>query len=437
MGNNETQKNQSTAHGDTSLLALAENILEQTKVFTRYLQSNNLAEPTFSLRSSEPPVTDEYLELQSSLRTSLEDLQRLVDGPRRFLRSCLGMGYDITALKVALDFGFFELVPSDGDISMADLANKAQLDSDRVSRIVRMLITHRIFEEKRPGFVSHSTTSLVLLEDDDVRSAVHYTFDEMLKAIAETSDSLRKHPSEADSTHCPFSTTHGLSLYQYYAKYPDKAARFAKAMAGVSRMDLRIKELRDCFSWGELKGTIVDVGGGSGHISISLARVFPHLNFVVQDGSTNMLAEGRALLTDDVKGRITFAQQNFFEPQPPRQDDPAAAYLLRQCTHNWCDRDVVTMFRSLVPGLESSGPATPLLINDIIMPEPGENWPRLLERDVRQVDMIMLINCGSKQRTKTEFEALLKEADARYEIRKVHATGRLGLLEVYLGHQVK
>lgn len=165
--------------------------------------------------------------------------------------------------------------------------------------------------------------------------------------------------------------------------------------------------------------------------------MFPHLNFVVQDGSTNMLAEGRALLTDDVKGRITFAQQNFFEPQPQRQNDPAAAYLLRQCTHNWCDRDVVTMFRSLVPGLESSGPATPLLINDIIMPEPGENWPRLLERDVRQVDMIMLINCGSKQRTKTEFEALLKEADARYEIRKVHATGRLGLLEVYLGHQVK
>lgn len=40
-----------------------------------------------------------------------------------------------------------------------------------------------------------------------------------------------------------------------------------------SAVDLRIKELRDCFSWGELKGTIVDVGGGSGHISISLARV--------------------------------------------------------------------------------------------------------------------------------------------------------------------
>ncbi|KAI1211540.1 S-adenosyl-L-methionine-dependent methyltransferase [Annulohypoxylon truncatum] len=434
MENNETQNDESTAHGDTSLLALAENILKQTKVFTRYLQSNNLAEPTFSPRSSEPPATEEYLDLQSSLRTSIEDLQRLVDGPRRFLRSCLGMGYDIAAFQIALDFGFFKIVPPDGDISINDLANKASLDLDRVSRVVRLLITHRIFQEKRPGYISHSTSSLVLLEDEEVRSAVHYTFDEMLKGIAETSNSLRKYPSESDSTHCPFHTTHGLPLYQYYARYPDKAARFAKAMAGVTRMDRHITVLRDCFSWGELKGTVVDVGGGSGHISMSLARVFPHLNFVVQDGSTDMLAEGRAILTDDVRGRITFTQHSFFEPQPPREDDPAVAYLLRQCTHNWCDRDVVTMFRSLVSGLESSGPATPLLINDIIMPEPGESWPRLLERDIRQVDMIVLVNCGGKQRTKTEFEALLREADARYKIHKVHATGPLGLLEVYLRH---
>ncbi|KAI0843955.1 S-adenosyl-L-methionine-dependent methyltransferase [Daldinia vernicosa] len=253
----------------------------------------------------------------------------------------------------------------------------------------------------------------------------------MLKAAAESSDSLKEHPFESDSTHCPFYARHELPVFEYYAKYPDKAARFARAMAGATRMGLHIKELRDCFSWEALVGTVVDVGGGSGHISIALARLFPHLNFVVQDGSNNMLAEGRALLADDVRERITFVQRSFFEPQPLRTDDPAAAYLFRQCTHNWCGRDVITMFRSFVPGLESSGPATPLLVNDIIMPEPGEKWPRLLERDIRQIDMI-LISYGGKQRSKTEFEVLLKEADARYEVHKVHAIGPLGLLEVYL-----
>lgn len=89
------------------------------------------------------------------------------------------------------------------------------------------------------------------------------------------------------------------------------------------------------------------------------------------------------------------------------------------------------MFRSLVPGMEGSKPNTPLLINEIIMPRPG-TWPRRAERAVRYVDMLMMTGFGAKERTEDEFEALLKEADSRYEIRNVHATGPMGLLEVYL-----
>ena len=141
-----------------------------------------------------------------------------------------------------------------------------------------------------------------------------------------------------------------------------------------------------------------------------------------------MLAEGRDSLTDELGGRVTYLQHSFFEPQPTKD---AAAFLIRQCTHNWADHDVVTIFKSFVPGLEGSSSGTPLLINDIIIPEPG-TWPRHQERLVRQVDMVMLVNCGAKQRTKAEFESLLKKADSRYEIRNVYDNGPLGLLEVYL-----
>ena len=147
----------------------------------------------------------------------------------------------------------------------------------------------------------------------------------------------------------------------------------------------------------------------------------------MQDGSTDMLAQGQSLLTDDIRDRVTFKQANFFEPQTT----PAAAYLIRQCTHNWADHDVVQMFKSVVPGLESSPPETPLLINDIVLPELG-TVSRLKEREMRQADMVMLVSFGAKQRTKAEFNALLKEADPRYEIRKVLDVGALGLLEVYL-----
>lgn len=144
-----------------------------------------------------------------------------------------------------------------------------------------------------------------------------------------------------------------------------------------------------------------------------------------------MLDQGQRLLSDDVRDRITFTKANFFEPQ---QYTGAAAYLIRQCTHNWADHDVVTILRSVVPGLEGSAPGTPLLINDMILPEPGSGVSRIWERERRQADMIMLVCYGAKQRTVTEFNTLLKEADPRYEIRKVHneLDGALGLLEVYL-----
>lgn len=197
----------------------------------------------------------------------------------------------------------------------------------------------------------------------------------------------------------------------------------------------------------------MDIGGGSGHVSIEMARVsrtypsyttwskrltlcplqlFPHLKFAVQDGGDDMLAQGRRLLSDDVRNRITFTKANFFEPQ---QFTGASAYLIRQCTHNWADHDVVRILKSVVPGLEGSDRETPLLINDMILPEPGQKVERMWERERRQADMVMLMCFGAKQRTVAEFTALLNEADPRYVIRKVHEQGALGLLEIYLDRE--
>jgi hypothetical protein len=192
-------------------------------------------------------------------------------------------------------------------------------------------------------------------------------------------------------------------------------------------VNLNINALKEAFPWGDLEGTVVDVGGGSGKVAITLAEEFPALDFVVQDFA-DMYAAGQSLLTDNTRQRVSFMQHSFFEPQPVGN---AAAYILRACALNWCDQDVVSMFRSLVPGLERSKPTTPLLINDLILPAQG-SLTRDFERGLRQIDLIMLVCFGGKLRTQLEFDTLLKQADARYEIRSFRPEGLMGLLEVYL-----
>ena len=77
------QANTAVQGPSSSILALAQNILELTQDITKYFQANNLAAPTFALDSEDPPDTPEYRRLHATLKTSLEDLQRLIDGPRK------------------------------------------------------------------------------------------------------------------------------------------------------------------------------------------------------------------------------------------------------------------------------------------------------------------------------------------------------------------
>lgn len=263
-----------TSVQDTSILALAQNILELTQDMTKYIQANNLTAPTFALDSQDPPATPEYRNLHATLKTSLEDLSRLIDGPRKWLRAFCCTGYDLAALQVALDFDFFQLVPAHGEITLQELAKKAGLDVDRATRIIRQLMTYRIFEELKPEVISHSSTSLLVHQDEELRSVVHYSLDEMLKAAADSNISLKKHPFEAHQNQNPFVTRHGIGIFEFYKKDPEKARRFAKAMAGLRRMDSHLDTLlKGAFNWSAIEGTVVDCGGGNGHISKTLAQV--------------------------------------------------------------------------------------------------------------------------------------------------------------------
>lgn len=128
-----------------------------------------------------------------------------------------------------------------------------------------------------------------------------------------------------------------------------------------------------------------------------------------------MFAQTSKLMTGPVgEGRVQFMQHDFFEVEPIRD---AGVYFLRQVTHNWRDEDCIKIFKAIVPALEESSAETSLLINDTIVPEHG-TATRYEEHGLRQVDIMMLVALGAKQRTEAEFGHLLKQADNRLKVSK-------------------
>lgn len=117
---------------------------------------------------------------------------------------------------------------------------------------------------------------------------------------------------------------------------PDRAMVFASAMEWHGMLlGFTAQYLVNAFPWGsggEL--TVVDVGGGLGHVSRVLVVHSPTVKYIIED-SPDVIAQGQQGLPADLRGRISFQAHDFFQEQPVKGAD---VYLLRLVLHDWSDK---------------------------------------------------------------------------------------------------
>lgn len=277
---------------NSELLRLSHKVSETTSELVAHLENLNYPELSFSIESTERPSDKEYRNLCSSLNDAILDLQLLVHGPKAHAREFLCTQHDMAAYQVAFDFDFFNAVPEEKSIELSTIANKVGLDQDRVGRILRLMCTQHVFTEVSHNRFAHTGGSIIFARDKQLKAAGDYQLDEFFKAASETATSIRKATVPGNVVKTPFEERHGKPLFQFYGENPKLAARFANAMAGVVRcmykpvsqsrlhwltileVDRQIEELRDGFPWDTIKtGKVIDMGGGSGHISVALLNV--------------------------------------------------------------------------------------------------------------------------------------------------------------------
>ena len=172
-----------------------------------------------------------------------------------------------------------------------------------------------------------------------------------------------------------------LPVFRALANMPDRAKVFADAMTWhLNLPGFSAQYLVAAFPWGsgdEL--TVVDVGGGLGHVSRALVGHNPTVKCIVED-SPDVVIQGQEGLPADLQERISFQAHNFFEEQPVKGAD---VYLLRLVFHDWSDKYSKMIIRALIPALK---PGAKILINDRVIPGRGEA-PYLVEREARFVQL--------------------------------------------------
>jgi hypothetical protein len=187
-----------------------------------------------------------------------------------------------------------------------------------------------------------------------------------------------------------------MNWIDYLTAHPQVAATFNNGMTGLTSQVTAAVLAR--YDFGACR-TIVDVGGGNGHLLVAILQAFPDLSGTVFDLPHCRSGALQYLATAGVAGRCEFVGGDFFTTIPAGAD----AYLLKWVIHDWDDSRSIAILRTC---RRAMAPGSRLLIIERLLPSGNEAAP-----DAVFGDITMLVHTGGRERTEAEFRILLEAAD--------------------------
>ncbi|KAL2844377.1 S-adenosyl-L-methionine-dependent methyltransferase [Aspergillus pseudoustus] len=394
-----------------TLTEIAQSILDSARALDEYTAAQGLP-PTSFTQHTLPTLSGEIETVRKNLVDSTTELKALVQGPIGQLYDVLFEFTDLMSIRFIYRHNVPHHVPLEGDISIADLAEKTKLDPIRLRRYLHHTMMYRVFVESRPGFVAHSSASRLLKTNPAALDTVGFLVEELAPAGTKVIEAEARWPDSAEPNetgyNVEFDTTD--SFYREIAKESERARRFGAAMRFMtSGTFYDIAHLIRGYDWKALDvpgSVIVDVGGGQGGVSQALAGATTHTRFVVQDLEGTVL-EGQRVCPQHLLERISFQAHDFFTAQPVKHAD---VYFFRYILHNWADKYSVQILRNLIPALKAG---SRVIIYEFLLPD--DSQPEWTKKQWRNLDMIQMLGWNSLERTESDWKSLFAAVDPRLE----------------------
>ena len=135
---------------------------------------------------------------------------------------------------------------------------------------------------------------------------------------------------------------------------------------------------------------VADIGGGKGHLLRAILDSAPNTRGILFD-------QPHVVASAPASDRIQIVGGDFFRGGIPCSN----AYILMQVIHDWNDDQARQILQSV---RQTAREGDHLLLIEYVMPETSQDHP------AHGLDILMLVFIGGKERTRTEFAALLESA---------------------------
>ncbi|KAH9994291.1 S-adenosyl-L-methionine-dependent methyltransferase [Russula vinacea] len=379
------------------LKALANIIQSSIEQIEQVTTANSFTFPspdsTFSPETEAPRMHPAIQSAGSLIASAAGQLITLVRPAPLTLLDISSQFHVSTAMGTAISTHVAEILRDAGPKGkhVLEIAQPTKVHPVKLARVLRLLATSHIFKEVSPDVFANNRLSSALDTGKSVEellaspeskhigtfgmtSYIEQVLDIAFKTSSYLTETLLDpefgHAYEANKT--AFNKAYNVNEDSWsWLERPENRlhlVRFGAAMNGLKNACPAYAILEgydwECLPEGSL---VVDVGGGVGAQSLTLAQHYQQLRFVIQDresvlgDATNYWKRNMPNALES--GRVKIQGQNFFDPQPVRHDDDksedVSVFLLSNVLHDWADEYCLTILKHL---RAAAGPKTQLLI---------------------------------------------------------------------------
>ncbi|KAF8498100.1 S-adenosyl-L-methionine-dependent methyltransferase [Russula emetica] len=438
--------------------ALANIIQSSIEQIEADLSTNTLTFPspdsTFSLESEAPRMHPDIQSAGSLITSAAAQLISLARPVQITLLEISLQYHASTALQTAIITHVAEILRDAGPKGkhISEIAKPTNVHPGKLARVLRVLATNHLFKEVTPDVFANNRLSSALDTGKSVEellarpeskhigtlgmtSMLEFGGDEGFKSSSHLTEVLLDpelgHAYEPNKA--AFNRAHNTKEVMWsWLEHPDNRShlvRFGAAMNGLKNAS-PANAILEGYAWERLPqgSLVVDVGGGVGAQSFTLAKHHPQLRFVIQDRESvvgDAIEYWKKNMPEALEsGRVRIQGHDFFTPQPARQEG-VSVFILSKIMHDWSDEYCLTILKHL---RAAAGPKTQLVIVELVMPSvseepatreipgaelPAPPQPLLRSHASTQVylyDIMMLSLFNGQERTITHFRDLLDRA---------------------------